>query len=138
MNASLERIEYANTIQLEGVFTVVLHESNIIEVSWSNEVKEIEKNHLIQLNQAFEKLGKGKKMRVYINILDFMNFNEESRAYSTTEQAERFTLASAVQIDNLAKKILFNFYLKFNKPNIPIRAFSDRDQAFKWLLSLAD
>jgi hypothetical protein len=133
-----DEISIANTVELAGGFKVNLYDNSIIEVQWDPELKEVEKFHMVELTRAIKILGNGKPMRVYSTVYDFMSFSEEARAYSVTEQAERYTLANAVLIDSLGKKILFNFYLKFNKPNNPIRAFSHQDQAFEWLLSLQD
>lgn len=138
MNHLLDEMKIINTISIKDVFSAELYDNSIIEVKWNPELKEIEKYHLIELTNAIKTLGEGKRMRVYITTFDFMNSNEESRAYSTTEAGERYTLANAVLIDSLAKKILFNFYLKFNKPNRPTRAFTLRSQAFEWLLSIKD
>lgn len=138
MNQLMEDISVIDTFEYKGVFDAVLYNNTIIEVKWNHELKEIEKQHIIALTNAIKKLGKGKKMRVYITTFDFMTINEESRKYSSTLEAEQFTLANAVLIDSLAKKILFNFYLKFNKPNVPTRAFQLKKQAFEWLLTIKD
>jgi glycerophosphoryl diester phosphodiesterase len=138
MNYLMEEISVINTVHYKGVFSAELYDNSIIEVKWNPELKEIEKQHLMALTKAVKELGNEKKMRVYITTFDFMSINEESRKYSSTLAAERYTLANAVLIDSLAKKILFNFYLKFNKPNVPTRAFQLKSQAFEWLLSIED
>lgn len=138
MNQLMDNNSVVNTFKLKGVFDVVLYSNSIIEVKWNHQLKEIEKHHLVALANSIKELGKGKKMRVYITTFDFMTINEEGREYSSTIDAERYTLANAVLIDSLAKKILFNFYLKFNKPNVPTRAFQLKSQAFEWLLSIKE
>ena len=138
MKHSLENLLIVNTVELKDVFTADLYDNSIIEVKWHPQLQEVERIHMVELTKAIKILGNGKKMRIYVTVSDFMGFSEESRAYSVTEEAEQYTLANAVLIDSLGKKILFNFYLKFHKPNAPIRAFNIQSQAFEWLLSIQD
>lgn len=44
--------------------------------------------------------------------------------------------AAAMLIDNVANKLIINFFIKFNKPTYPYKAFEDADQAVRWLKSL--
>lgn len=138
MVLSLENLSVLNTVIEKEVFTANLYENSLVEIKWDPEFKEVTKIHLMRLTQAIFKLGEGKKMRIYISTNPFMDFDKESRDYSTTFEAEQFTLANAVLIDNLGKKILYNFYLKFHKPNVPIRAFTNKTQALEWLFSIED
>ena len=132
----MEQNSIIGIIKHQDVFVAELYENSIIEVKWNSEIKEISKQHLVALTKAVKTLGKEQKMRIYINTYDFLSINKEGRDYSTTPAAEKYTLANAILIDSLAKKILFNFYLKFNKPKVPLRAFQLKSQAFEWLLSL--
>ena len=126
------------SIVLEGIFTTHLLSNSIITIDWHEDLISIELAHLKELTAAVEELGKGRKMRIYFTPSDFMFMNDECRNYCASMEAERFTLGNAVFIDNLAKKIIFNFYIKFNKPSTPNRAFKIKSEAFKWLLSLSD
>lgn len=135
---SLENIPIVNSIQEKGIFTADLYENSIIEVYWNSELKVVKKEHLMRLTEVIKELGEGKKMRIYFSTYDFMDFDEESRDYSTTAEAAEFSLATAILIDSLGKKILYNFYLKFHKPILPMRAFSSREHAIDWLLTCKD
>ena len=138
MNNLLEEISLINTIHLKDVFSVDLYNNSIIEVHWNTKLKTIEKSHLQELTKTIGLLGNHKKMLVHITTFDFMHVSEEGRIYSATKNAGRYTLVSSIQIDSLAKRILFNFYMKFHKPMHPMKAFSDRNSAFEWLLSFKD
>lgn len=136
MNHLMQELSIIDTFHLKDVFKADLYDNSIIEVNWNPDLIEIEKQHLVSLTNAVKALGKGKKMRLYITTFDFLAINSEGRKYSSTAKAELYTLANAVLIDSLAKKILFNFYLKFDKPNVPTKAFQLRSEAFEWLLSI--
>jgi hypothetical protein len=40
--------------------------------------------------------------------------------------------ATAVVVDNIAYKLIAEFYLKVQKPKQPYKVFSDADKAFEW------
>lgn len=41
--------------------------------------------------------------------------------------------ATAVVVNNLAHKMIANFYLTFNKPKRPYKVFNKKEEAVKWL-----
>lgn len=63
-------------------------------------------------------------------------FSNEARDYFASDANHTNRRKSqAIVIDNLAHKIVANFYLRFNKPKGPTRIFEDLEEAFKWTLS---
>lgn len=60
---------------------------------------------------------------------------------SATEAARKYAssnipqgrVAEAVIIKSLSVRLLGNFYLKFHKPGVPTKMFTDREEAIKWL-----
>ena len=57
----------------------------------------------------------------------------ETRLYMATPEALCFSIAEAVIIQNVAQRIIGNFYIKFDKPLKPIKLFEKVDEAEKWL-----
>lgn len=82
------------------------------------------------------KLTGGKKCMQLTIAGKYSTISKEGREYAATEEAVEFTIAEAYVIQSLAQRILGNFYLKFNKPKVPTRLFTDKDKAEKWLKSL--
>ncbi|MBK8367425.1 MAG: hypothetical protein IPL10_08405 [Bacteroidetes bacterium] len=119
--------------EIPNVITVILNSDHIIEVKWSEALTEIEKEHLINLTTIIKELGHGKKMLVYIDTYNFMAITSEAREYAATKEASQYTLANAVLVDALPKKILFNFYMKINKPVVQTKGFSAKESAMNWL-----
>jgi hypothetical protein len=128
-----------NTVSLKKeipeAFIVNLNEDNIIEVEWNPNIDEIKKEHLVLLTSIIKDLGHEKKMLVYIDTYNFMSITPEARAYAATKEASEFTRANAVLADALSKKLLFNFFVKINKPIVPTRGFSSKKEAISWLKS---
>ncbi len=121
---------------IKGICLINFYLNGIVEISWDTQLKEINKEHLIQIKKNIGEVGGGKKMPVYISTIDFLAISDSGRKYSASDEGQAFTLANAVLIDNLAKKILFNFYMNINKPKTPTKAFGTKEDAFTWLLSL--
>lgn len=67
---------------------------------------------------------------------DFLSVDKKASKYSETGGSSEYTLAHALVIDNLAKRILFNYYVRFTKSKRPIKGFSNKEDAFKWLLDI--
>jgi hypothetical protein len=63
----------------------------------------------------------------------YSSVTKEGRDFMATEENLKYTLAEAIVIQSLAQRILGNFYLKFNKPKVPTRIFTDKAKAEIWL-----
>lgn len=56
----------------------------------------------------------------------------DGRQFAKEEEFSFPKICNAVVVNNLAHKLLANFYLRFNKPNYPFKVFSKMDEAEKW------
>ena len=63
-------------------------------------------------------------------------FEPESRAFSASEEGLKYTMADAMVFNSMAHRLMANFYLKFNKPSRPSKAFTSIESAREWLLSI--
>lgn len=124
-------------VNIEGAFKAIFHEDGgVVELEWDEKLVEVELQTMIQLREAIFIFGEGKKLPVYISTKPFMNITEDAKKFASSQDGRRFTLATAVLVDNLAKRILYNFYLKFYSSPNPNRAFKTKEEAFSWLKSL--
>lgn len=73
----------------------------------------------------------------YLNLFEgqFNIADAEVRAFISSPDQNKYTIADAVYIKNLSDKIMGDFYLNQNKPVMPTKLFGDRDEAINWLLS---
>lgn len=62
-----------------------------------------------------------------------VTITKEARDNATLIEDISALKASAVVVDNLAYKMIANFYLAFNKPKRPYKVFSKREEAIQWL-----
>lgn len=119
-----------------GEFVAILHDSGIVELVWDAHIKVVSKETLLHVRESIARLGKGKRMPVYVSTFAFMDTTEEAQHYAGTPEAQQYTLANAVQADNLAKQIMFNLFIKFYGTSTPSKAFREKQAAFNWLLSM--
>jgi hypothetical protein len=66
-------------------------------------------------------------------VKKFLHLSKDGAKYATSVEGTKYSLAIAVISDNLAKKILVNFFLSINKPIVPTKGFSNQKDAFVWL-----
>ncbi len=121
---------------VENFFRLFLYEDGIIEINWDDKVREITIEQLVLLKEKIGEVGNYKKSLVYIETPDFISATVEAKKHSTTKESAEYTFANAILIDNLGKKIAFNFYIRLTTPPVPTKAFGSREKAFEWLRSL--
>lgn len=90
-----------------------------------------------EINNSIGLLSKGQEALVLMVPDNTTHFAPESRDFSASAEGMQFTIADAMVVSNLGQKMLVSFYLKFNKPPKPSKAFNTEAQAIDWLLSLS-
>lgn len=81
-----------------------------------------------------------KGLRVGALVDASANFTDtnESRKYFAEQTAARQFAAVAIVTKSLAQRLIVNFYINVNRPNVPTRMFGDKDEAMKWLRKTLD
>lgn len=95
--------------------------------------QEIELSDAVFIVEAMGKLSEGKKCPILIDAGEFSSVDKEARIFSAAAESNLYTLADAIAYCNLAQKLLANFYIKHNKPVVPTRVFSNKEEALDWL-----
>lgn len=82
---------------------------------------------------AFGQLTGNKKVPVLIIGGSFSSLAPETRNFMASEESLKYSKAEAFLITSLAQKLLINFYIKFDKPLVPTRVFTKKEEAINWL-----
>jgi len=61
------------------------------------------------------------------------SITKEARDYFASTEGTGLMLASALLLDSVLNRFLGNFFLQINKPKIPLKLFTDENEALKWL-----
>ncbi|MFT7297641.1 MAG: hypothetical protein ACI9WO_000437 [Sphingobacteriales bacterium] len=72
----------------------------------------------------------GEKNYPMVNYLPYYSVSNEARKFYSNHKP--LGLCSAMITHSFIQKILGNFFLNFNKLQIPLRLFSSEEDAFKW------
>ncbi len=125
MNTSINTIDLKHSVIFlrgDGIIELRANDHHIYQI---DDVKENVK--------AFGELTGNKKAPVLIIGGSFSSLDDQTREFMATEESLKYSKAEAFLITSLAQKILINFYIKFNKPLVPTRVFTDKEEAIEWL-----
>ena len=78
------------------------------------------------------------KNKSYPTLLDargLKSINREAREYSSSDEGYEGVTAGALLSGSIFTSYIGNFFLKItsNKPNVPLRLFTDKQKAMEWL-----
>ena len=72
---------------------------------------------------------------VLVDASEEYEVTEEAKAYGQTDEATKNRIAIAYVTSSFTNKIMFNLYLKVYKPRVPLKMFTNKNAALKWLNS---
>ena len=111
-------------------------QANVVLIEYaSNYFVEIE--DVIEVNKAYEQLANG---GIIYSLLEtkgkFVSFSKEAQQYLAKDAPivkNKILAASAVVINSLPNRLFINFFLKFHKPNFPVKICKDKTSALEWI-----
>ena len=106
----------------DGILHVTFKEGTEIDVALQDKMIEV----------YLEICGDKKRPFLYTGIGD-VSITKEGREHSKNLEDVFPATATAIVADNIAYKIIANFYLKINKPKSPYKVFKDIASAEAWL-----
>jgi hypothetical protein len=78
-------------------------------------------------------LSQGKSYPVFVDLNHVKGVTKDARGFLAGDQAADLINASALWGVHEMIKMLANFYLALNKPDVPVKFFSDKQKALEWL-----
>ena len=119
------KLEKGDLYLIEDGFTLLTAKNNV----------EVELEDAIEIDEHSYELVNGKP---FVTLADFRNIrstiNHEAREhFATNKKITAIRKAQAIVVNNLHTKLLANFYMKFHKPENPVKIFSDYEKAEKWI-----
>ncbi len=79
------------------------------------------------------RLTEGQKLPVLVDLRAVRSQSAEARAYLAGPEATRVSLAVALLILSPLSRMVGNFFLGFNRPEVPTRLFTSVTEAEAWL-----
>lgn len=108
-----------------------LRDDGVIQVNVTDH--NYSKNDLMELNAAQGNICNGKRLPLLVITSIYANIDSDAREFMASIESTQYSSAEAYVIIGLGQKILANFYLKVNKPDVPTRFFTDLKLAEEWL-----
>jgi hypothetical protein len=115
-----------------GHSKIHLRNDGIIEIEFGDNV-EIDLKEAIEIIDKIGEFTEGKKVPVLNMAGISTSATSSAREHSASPAGVKYTMADAYVVNNLAQKILGNFYISFNKPMVNTRIFDDKEKAVEWL-----
>lgn len=109
-------------IWFDGDFMFVLYKSKILDLEIA---KSLVETRLLAAN--------GTAYPTYIDVTQVKSINKEAREYFASENGYKLITAASLLVNSSVGKFLGNFFLKINKPPVPVKIFTDKEQALEWL-----
>jgi hypothetical protein len=78
-------------------------------------------------------LSKGVSYPLFVDISSVKNTTKEARIYSSKGDAAKLVSATALWGTSELTRVMANFFLTINKPDVPVKFFSDQEKALQWL-----
>jgi hypothetical protein len=111
---------------------ISLLKDNIVKMQFKQDIEasieDIKQNH-----QAAQTLTKGKKHLVLLDVRGFAIGSDKAKAFCASRNPVPYRIAVAALVDSLAVRLRCNAFIKFNKPVVPTRLFSQEQKAIDWL-----
>ncbi len=100
----------------------------------------VELEHVLEMQSVMEKIHaeSGMKHPVCAIYPRDVTLSKEAREYGTTDEANEYTTAVAAVVTSLAQKMIGNFIMRVQKPPIPLKLFSEREEALKWVAQFCE
>lgn len=111
---------------------ICLYKANIVHVRYKkNTTLDVELQE--RMHKLYRELVGNKKVPFIFSADEGFSITKEARERSVEKMKGSPILCYVLIADNLAYRIIANFYLKINKPKIKHKLFSDLGEAFNWL-----
>ena len=82
---------------------------------------------------AAAKLSGGKPRPILIDMRALKAQSREVRAYYNGPESRKVLCAIAILVDSPMSRMIGNFFLGFNKTDVPTKLFRSEDEALAWL-----
>ncbi|MEZ4774453.1 MAG: hypothetical protein R3D00_14810 [Bacteroidia bacterium] len=88
-------------------------------------------------HRAIKKLIGDKKAIMLTDIRNMISATPEARAYTNSEEMTNTYLAVGLLVGSVFSRVIGSFIIGINKPDYPVKLFTDENSAINWLKQFA-
>lgn len=118
---TVELSSLVGTLRSDGIAHIHLKENTHITLDVQS-----------QMERAYNELTSIKRPFIFTGD-EFVSITSEARKNAVAMEMRVPIAVSAIVVNNLAQRIIADYYYKFNKPLMPYRVFTNKDKAITWL-----
>ena len=112
---------------------LVFNDDHILRIKM-NHSEEMDLVEMKELVDSVNAISEGKPFCCLADVRNSVGSStNEARQYAADHSYPSNKIADAIVISSLAKKLMANFYIQFNKPKSPTRIFTSENEALEWL-----
>ena len=120
---------------LTDISTITLLDTSTVEISIEKD-QEFELDDAIHVTNAIGEIGGDQKL-YYLTIFGERTIpSKEARDFWISEIGCRYKMAEAIVVTSLSQKMVFNFMINVERPNVRTKLFTNENEAKNWLQSL--
>jgi len=112
-------------------FIHIWYEDGILNVVYK--VSRLDIEYAKRVVEEHMKVDLGSEYPVFIDITSIKSASKDARDYLSSDAAIQNVSASAMLAGSVISKLMGTFFLAFNKPATPIKLFTEKDEAIRWL-----
>ncbi|HEY1040849.1 MAG TPA: hypothetical protein VGF30_15645 [Bacteroidia bacterium] len=125
-------LQLVESLDME-VGSIRLYDNNIVESTIKKDVV-VDVQFLLSGKVWLEKLRPGEKFYILNQSPAFHRVTKEARRLSANAAFADHLAAIALIIGHPTTKLILDLFLKIDKPVTPLKPFTDKEAALKWLL----
>jgi hypothetical protein len=118
---------------LENDYAEYWIENGVMCYSYKPHIKKVTLDIARQMVKDRLKLSAGKTYPLFANLSNMVDVDKDARKYFSEGDALKHMSVGAILVSNPAAKYLANIFLRFDKPPLPAKCFTQKQQAFNWL-----
>lgn len=114
---------------------VYIDANDIVIITMKN-CGRVDEYDVVDINLVLRHLTGGKPALKLFDGRGNWSMDRKAKERAKLENSAQHTIARAVVVSNFIKATLFRFLNELGKKGFPQEFFTDKDEAYKWLLSL--
>jgi len=96
----------------------------------------ISKSAVEEAHSIVAKELQSSKKYLLVTTEEGVTLTEPARDFASSESFDEFIKADAVVTRNYSHEISANFFIRFNRPNRPVKLFPNEEKAINWINEL--
>jgi len=87
------------------------------------------------VEKVYDYVSVNLKERKYLLVTteEGTKLTEPAREFASSKKFDEVIKADAIVVNNYSHEIAANFFIRFNRPNRPVKLFPNRDKAVAWI-----